>query len=51
MMMPPPACVVSAEKNTRPGVGAIRSEQRILGIRKGKDKLRLDCWIEIRSTG
>ena len=51
MTMPPLACVASGER--MPDREWVRSERRAEnpGIRKEEDELRLDSWIQIRSTG
>ena len=51
MTMPPLAYVVSEEKI--PDREWVRSERRAEnpGIRKEEEELRLDSWIQIRSTG
>ena len=51
MMTPPLACVASGER--MPDREWVRSERRAEnpGIRKEKYELRLDSWIQIRSTG
>ena len=52
MMTPPPlACVASGER--MPDREWVRSEHRAEnpGIRKEEDGLRLDSWMQIRSTG
>ena len=41
---------VITRENARPGVGAIRSQSRESRIWKKEDELRLDFWIQIRST-
>ena len=48
---PPLACVVSEER--MPDQEWVRSERRAenSGIRKEEDELRLDSWMQIRSTG
>ena len=38
-------------EHARPGVGAIRSQNRESRIRKEEYEVRLDSWIHIRSTG
>ena len=50
MMKPPLACVASGER--MPDRKCVRSERRAEnpGIRKEDDELRLDSWIQIRST-
>ena len=48
MMTPPLACMVSKKKNAKLGVGAISCRAENLG--KEEDELRLDSWIQIRST-
>ena len=47
----PLACVASGER--MPDREFVRSERRAenLGIRKEEDELRLDSWVQIRSTG
>ena len=51
MMTPPLACVASRER--MPDREWVQSDRRAEnpGIRKEEDKLRLDSWIQIRSTG
>ena len=51
MMTPPLACVVSGER--MPDREWVQSERRAEnpGIRKEEDELRLDSWMQIRSTG
>ena len=51
MTTPPPACVASGER--MPDQEWVRSECRAEnpGIRKEEVELRLDPWIQIRSTG
>ena len=51
MTMSPLACVASGER--MPDQEWVQSERRaeILAIRKKEDELRLDSWIQIRSTG
>ena len=51
MMTPPPASVTLVEKI--PDRERMSSNRRAEnpGVRKEEDKLRLDSWIEIRSTG
>ena len=51
MMTPPLACVATGEK--MPDREWVRSERKAEnpGIRKEEDELRLDSWIQIRSTG
>ena len=50
MMTPPLACVASGER--MPYREWVRSERRAEnpGIQKEEDELRLDIWIQIRST-
>ena len=50
-MMLPLACVASRER--MPDREWVRSKRRAEnpGIRKEEDELRLDSWIQIRSTG
>ena len=47
----PPACVASVER--MPDREWVQSERRVenSGIRKEEDELRLDSWIQIKSTG
>ena len=47
MMTPPLACVASGER--MPGREWVQSDCRA-GIRKEEDELKLDFWIQIRST-
>ena len=51
MTTPPLACVVSGKR--MPDREWVRSERRAEnpGIRKEEDELRLDSWMQIRSTG
>ena len=51
LMTPPLGCVASGEK--MPDWEGVRSERRaeIPGIRKEEDELRLDSWMQIKSTG
>ena len=51
MTTPPLACVVSGER--MPDREWVRSERRAEnpGIRKEEEELRLDSWMQIRSTG
>ena len=51
MTTPPLACVASGKK--MPDLEWMRSEHRAEnpGIRKEEDELRLDSWMQIRSTG
>ena len=51
MTTPPLACVSLGER--MPDWEWVRSERRAEnpGIRKEEDELRLDSWIQIRSTG
>ena len=51
MTTPPLACVASAER--MPDREWVRSERRVENpeIRKEEEELRLDSWMQIRSTG